>query len=168
MNDNQKQHMLSGIGWLNIVTLSPVLFLTIIFNAQFYILKIHTTDAMRLLAHYGVQILILLFLFVCAFLLQMNRDLSKKWQSLIFLMFASICLFLFEIVQFVQMPQLKHVYGGVLLSFLQSYIGLILFLCNIGVGFFLCRTHIEQYMTKKSYGVFLLFGLLVFFLYFLR
>lgn len=169
MSNQKKQYILSGIGWLNMLTLTPVLFFTILFNAQTYILQIHTEYAQQAFAMYVIQILLLLLLFLPAFFLQTKRSDKVKNQAFVFLTLCSLGVLIYIGIQRIVLPIPWHIYGWVFMQFLQSYIGTALFGVNV-CSFALMHKAIEnkRFTKKWMYGLFILFVILILCLYFFK
>lgn len=157
MSDEKRQYSLSVLGWLNILVLSPIIFLTIIGNAQRYVLQMRTDRAIPMLILYGVQIVLLCYLFIPAVLLQMKRD-KQQTYSLSIMSLTSMWLLGFIFLNIARFQQV-HIYGGVLFLFLQSYVGIGLFLLNSCVSSYLFVTKQVKFYINKSMFV-LLFSFL--------
>lgn len=134
MNEENKQYILNGIAWINIILLTPVLFLTIIFNAQTAVYQFRTGQTERFLLLYGVQVLILLFLFLPAVLLQVKRGEQYQSKALFLLTCESGILFLLSLIDFLFTHFQFHLYGGVFDLFLHSYIGVTAMFVNAVFG----------------------------------
>lgn len=169
MNDEKRQYLLSILSWINILVFTPVLFLTIIFNAQTYVYQVHTDQAMRMLTLYVLQLLILLALFVPAVVLQLKETKLPKEQVLFLLVCESAIMLTSLGLDAVVTHYSWHLYGGILLLFLQSYVASLLFCVNIVGSMWLLKKEWGQYCVKKRTYIYIgIFVLLIVSLYVLR
>lgn len=169
MGDEQKQRIFSILGWLNVLIFTPVLFITIIFNAQTYIMHLRTDKATVALLLYGIQLLLLLYAFIPSVLLQIKRSENYDTQMLLIVGFVSSCLLIFMILNTLMFHAPIHVYGGVFLMFVQSYIGMSLFLINIVTSMYLFLTNkIKFYINKSTVVLLFIFLCLIITLYILK
>lgn len=169
MNNEKRQYIYSSIGWLNMLVLAPVLFFTIIYNAQEYIYHLRTEQASKILILYGIQICVLLMIFMPAVLLQTKQNRIKKENILFLLAIESILLLLFAGVSTLVLNSQWHIYGGVLLLFFHSYIGVCLFLINCAICFYMIgKKYIQINKMKRTYIYSFLFTCLIISLYILQ
>lgn len=169
MNDEKRQYVYSSIGWLNMLVLAPVLFFTIIYNAQEYIYHLRTEQASKILILYGVQLCILLLIFMPAVLLQVKQNRIKKENILFLLAIESILLLLFAGINTFVLHLQWHIYGGVLRLFFHSYIGVCLFLINDVVCLYMiAKKYIQIDKIKRIYIYSFLFTCLIITLYILQ
>lgn len=168
MKQKYSTYLFTLMSWINVVVLAPLIFVTIIFNAQVAVPYFHTNEVSKIMVLYIAQIVLLACVFLPATFLQMQRADNKKIKMVNVIMLESIILFLLGMSMIVQTKQI-HTYGWILMRFLPSYIGIALLSVNIALGLYLIeRKAYKTYWSRATISLLICFMLSVICIYFLK